>query len=170
MLRKLFLTTLLVTIIGACGNKESETTLWEKAQEYEKQENFAEALKVYETQLREYPQGEFKEKALHKLAFLNYNNVHDFAKAIEYHRRLVRNYPESELVPQALFMIGYINANDLKDYDAAKMAYEEFLQKHSDNELAESVRWELDHLGQDVNEQLQELFGNERSNGESTVK
>ncbi|MCG8608841.1 tetratricopeptide repeat protein [bacterium] len=160
---------ILLLAIGwlSCGESEPEANLWQRAQDFEKQENFAEALKTYEKQLQDYPNGEFAEEALYRLAFLNYNNVHDLEKALQLHQQLVGTYPNSKFVPQARFMIGYINANDLKNYDAAKVAYEDFLKYHSDNELAESVRWELEHLGKDINEQLQELFGNEKSNGES---
>jgi TolA-binding protein len=167
MLTRVSLILLLVIGTIGCGGKETEANLWQKAQDFEQQENFADALKIYEQQLQEYPEGEFVEEALYRLAFLNYNNVHDLEEALQLHQRLVETYPESEFAPQARFMIGYINANDLKNYDAAKVAYEDFLKHHAENELAESVRWELEHLGKDINEQLQELFGNENSNGES---
>lgn len=170
MLNRSTLMMVVVASLFGCGEKESESAYWQRAREFEKQENFAEAIKVYEKQLIDYPQGEFAEEALHKVAFLNYNNVHDFAKAIELHRTLIDKYPQSEFVPQARFMIGYISANDLKDYEAAKVAYENFLKHHSGSELAESVKWELEHLGQDINEQLQELFGDDKSDGEATVK
>ncbi len=37
-------------------------------------------------------------------------------------------------------------------FDKAKKAYEEFLKEYPDHELAPSVKWELEHLGQDISQ------------------
>lgn len=165
---------LLACLIGIsvfnCGNTETEAELREQAQRFEKEEAFQDAIATYEKQLKYHPEGEFADEALHKVAFLYYNSRNDFEKAIELHKELIKDYPKSRFVSQARFMLGYINANDLKDYDAAKVAYEEFLEYHSNSELAESVKWELEHLGQDINQQLKELFTNDKSNGEVEAK
>ena len=81
---------------------------------------------------------------------------------------MIKDYPDSEFVGRARFMIGFIYANNLKNYELAKQYYNEFIELHPENELTESVKWELEHLGQDVNNQLDDLFGNKKSNGEAT--
>lgn len=154
--------------ILACGQKRTEEELFKLAQEYETQEDFNEAVKTYEEQLDDYPKGQYADEAIERSAFIYYNNVHDFKKAVEYHERLIKDYPESEFVSRARFMIGFIYANNLENYELAKQCYNEFLELHPESELSESVKWELEHLGQDVNTQLDDLFGKEKSNDKST--
>lgn len=156
-------------LLGSCGKKQSERELRSQAQLFEKEENYEEALRTYEEQLKNYPEGEFADEAVQKIAYLHYNNFNNFDKAIEFHKTLIEDYPDSKFLSQARFMIGYIYANNLHDYDSAEAAYKEFLKYHPDDELAESVNWELEHLGQDINEQLKELFSNEKSNGQAKV-
>jgi len=154
--------------ILACGQKRTEEELFKLAQEYETGENFNEAVKTYEEQLNDYPKGQHTDEAIERAAFIYYNNIHDFKKAIVYHERLIKDYPKSEFVSRARFMIGFIYANNLENYELAKQCYNEFLELHPESELSESVKWELEHLGQDVNNQLDDLFGNEKSNEKST--
>ncbi|RMF64108.1 MAG: outer membrane protein assembly factor BamD [Calditrichaeota bacterium] len=156
-----------VLVLFSCGKKLGEEELHQQAQTFEQEEKYDEATKAYETLLKDYPQGQYADEAVQRLAFLYYNNYHDFDKAIAYHERLIKDYPDSHFVPQARFMIGYIYANDLKDYDMARKAYTDFLEHHPDNELVESVKWELKHLGEDVNSQLDELFATDKSNGKT---
>lgn len=157
-----------VGFVFGCGQKHTEEELYKMAQEYENQSNIDDAVRTYEEQVDDYPDGKYADEAIQRIAFLYYNNIHEFNKAIEYHQRLIENYPESEFAAQARFMIGFIYANNLNDYDMAQHYYNEFLEKHPKSELVESVTWELEHLGEDVNTQLDELFGNEKSNGEAT--
>ncbi len=153
--------------ILACGQKRTEDELFKLAQEYEAQENFSEAVKTYEAQLEDYPKGQYADEAIERIAFVYYNNIHDFKKAIEYHERLIKDYPESEFVSRARFMIGFIYANNVENYELAEQHYNEFLELHPESELSESVKWELEHLGKDVNLQ-DDIFGNDKSNGEAT--
>ncbi len=158
---------LLGLAILACGQKRTEEELLKLAQEYEAEENFNEAVKTYEEQLDDYPKGRYADEAIERTAFIYYNNIHDFKKAVEYHERLIKDYPDSEFVGRARFMIGFIYANNLENYELAKQYYNEFLELHPESELSESVKWELEHLGQDVNNQLDDLFGNEKSDDKS---
>ena len=151
----------------SCGKKLSEAEFRQQARELEKQEKYEDALKTYLELLEAYPTARSADTTIQQIAFLYYNNLHDFEQAVKYHARLIKEFPDSKFAPQARFMVGYIYANNLKDYDMAREAYTEFLERHPDSELAESVRWELEHLGQDVNSQLNELFGQEQSNGTS---
>lgn len=157
-------------VMFSCGEKKTATELREKAIALEKAERYDEAFDVYEKLLDEYPNGKYADEAMHKLAFMHYNNQQDFQQAIEFHKRLIEQFPESKFVPQSRFMIGYIYANDLKDYDSARAAYDTFLTHHPKHELVESVNWELEHLGEDVNKQLQTLFSEEETNGGSSSK
>lgn len=165
-----FMIIILGFFISSCGQKQTEEQLREQAQNFEKEENFEEALNTYEKQLEHYPKGKYADEAQQKIAFLFYNNFHDFKKAIEAHQRLIEKYPDSPYISQARFMIGYIYANDLKDYDKARLAYQEFLDHHPESELVESVKWELNHMGEDINNLLIGKYGDEESNGEAKVR
>jgi len=87
--------------------------------------------------------------------------LQEFEKSVAAYLRIVDEYPESQHVIQSTFMIGYRYANDMKEMDKAKTAYELFLEKYPDHELASSVKWELDHLGQDISEIDLQLDENE---------
>lgn len=164
-MKNVFLFLLISLFIFSCSQKQTEEQLRAQAQNFEKEENFEKALKTYEQLIENYPKGKFADEAQHKIAFIFYNNFHDFNKTIEAHERLIKNYPDSKYVAQARFMIGYIYANDLKDFESARKAYDEFMENHPESELVESVKWELEHLGQDIDEQLFGNLGDEESNG-----
>ncbi len=159
----------LLFLASSCADQETAAELFSKGQKFEQEEKFDEALHAYEKLTKIHPDDAQADDALQKAAFIYYNNSGDFHKAIECHERLVEHFPESDFVQQAQFMVGFIYANDLKDLEKAKVAYNEFLELHPDSELADDVQWELEHLGQDVNEQLLNLFGDEKTNGEAKV-
>jgi TolA-binding protein len=79
-----------------------------------------------------------------------------YKEAIEVYIKISKKFSHSPKCPQAQFMIGFIYANELKDLEKAKLAYEEFLKKYPEHEMAKDARWELEHLGQDIND-IQEL-------------
>ena len=74
-----------------------------------------------------------------------------FQNAVEKYEELIKLYPDSPLCAQSQFMIGYIYANHLQDFDKARAAYETYLSQYSDDEMAKDAKWELDHLGEDIN-------------------
>ena len=75
-----------------------------------------------------------------------------YDEAIRMYDNLIVKYPKSTYGPQAQFMIGFIYANELKDLDKAKVAYEKFLKVYPEHEMAKDARWELEHLGQDIDD------------------
>lgn len=154
----------------ACGQKQTEEELLKNAETFEKAGKFEESIESLEAVVENYPESQNADKALHRTAFIYYNNIHDFQKSIELQRKLIQTYPNSAYVPQARFMIGFIYANDLKEYAKAKEAYTEFLEKHPDDELVESVKWELQHLGEDVNDQLKTMFSDKEPKDQTLVR
>ncbi len=169
MLTRHIILSILIAFIATGCKKKSEDELRAIAQDFEKQEKYEDAFKAYAQLLKSYPKSQNAEDTLTRMAFISYNNLNDFNKAIELHKRLINDYPESKSLARSRFMLGYIYANDLKDYDNARLSYNEFLEKHPDSELVDSVKWELEHLGKDVNEQLKELFSNQKSNGQAKM-
>ena len=144
-----------------CGEKLTEEQQRTKATEYEQQARWEEAAASYEKLIKSYPNSESVDEDLYKLAVIYANNLQEFEKSIAAYKRVVDEYPDSQYIIQSTFMIGYRYANDMKEMDKAKIAYEQFLEKFPDHELASSVKWELDHLGQDISEIDLQLDENE---------
>lgn len=76
----------------------------------------------------------------------------DFADAIENFKIILENYPDGTTTAKATFMIGFINANNLENLEEAKKYYTLFIEKYPDHDLADDAQYELNTLGQDVNE------------------
>ncbi|MBM3324200.1 MAG: tetratricopeptide repeat protein [Calditrichaeota bacterium] len=98
-----------------------------------------------------------------------YQEEGKFAEAAAAYEELVKKYPNSKQAPQCLFMVGYLYANHLADYARARRVYETFLKKYPDDPLVKDARWELSHLGKDLNEipELNELL---QSSSDSAAK
>ena len=80
------------------------------------------------------------------------NDLRDFEKALDEYRVVLNQYKDSKEEALAQFMIGYIYANILKDLDKARSEYQVFLNRFPRHELFPSVKFEIDHLGKDINE------------------
>ena len=95
-----------------------------------------------------------------------------FQQAVEKYDELIQLYPKSPLCAQSQFMIGYIFANHIQDYDAAREAYQKYLDNYSNDEMAKDARWELDHLGQDIDsiEELTTQEGNEAVSSQDSTQ
>ena len=139
-------------LISGCGPKKTKEQLYAEALQFEKEENFKEAIVTYEQLIKDYPRTNFADSILFKVGQMYSNNLLEFDNAVNAHKRLVKKYPDSRFSAQSLFMIGYHYANSINDTAEARKYYEKFLNQYSKHELANSVRWELDHLGQDINE------------------
>ena len=147
------LTVVLVSLlIVGCGPEKTKEQLYAEAKQFEKQENFKEAIVSYEQLVKDYPQANFADSILFRVGQMYSNNLLDFNNAVNAHKRLIKKYPDSRFSAQSLFMIGYHYANSINDTAEARVYYEKFLDQYPAHELASSVRWELDHLGQDINE------------------
>jgi TolA-binding protein len=85
----------------------------------------------------------------------------DFPSAIKAYEELVQKFPKSTYAPKCQFMIGYLYANHMKDEGKARTAYQSFIKNYPEDNLVKDAQWELDHLGQDVNQidELNKLIG-----------
>jgi TolA-binding protein len=156
--------SLLIALFLACGQKFTEEQMRAQASDFEAKEQWAEAVKSYEKLAKAYPHSEKTSEDLYRLGMLYANQLKDFTKSVTAYQRLIENFPSSGLAVQSLFMIGYRYANDIKDLENAKKYYQEFLQKYPQHELASSVKWELDHLGQDISSIELQLGKKENTN------
>ncbi|MDZ7264280.1 MAG: tetratricopeptide repeat protein [candidate division KSB1 bacterium] len=142
----------LMSIFLSCGQKKTKEQFTAEANRYERDENFKEAIRVMDEAVNSYPEQGFADSLLFRMGQLYSNNLSDFEMSIASHKRLIEKFPQSTISAQSLFLIGYHYANSLQDTANARIYYERFLKKYPDHELASSVKWELDHLGQDINE------------------
>lgn len=79
-----------------------------------------------------------------------YMDQQNWIKAEENFSKVIAEYPNGLFSSKAIFMVGYLNANHMKNFDKARKYYTEFLEKYPDHELADAARYELEHIGKDV--------------------
>ena len=75
-----------------------------------------------------------------------------YADAIENFKIILEKFPEGTTTAKATFMLGFINANNLKNLEEAKKYYTLFVEKYPGHDLADDAQYELNTLGQDVND------------------
>ncbi|MBN2354823.1 tetratricopeptide repeat protein [candidate division KSB1 bacterium] len=149
---RMILPLMAAALIIGCGEKLTEDQLRANALDFENREQWQEAAQMYERLVKAYPKSKRAEETLYRLGVIYANNLKGFERSVETYRRLVKKYPESDYVIQSSFMIGYRYANDIKDLKRARQAYEDFMKKWPEHELAASVKWELEHLGEDISD------------------
>ena len=148
-----FLLILFAFLIVGCG-KKSDKDYFDSAEKSVNQRNIQEAIKSYETLIKEYPDSKLAPEALTKMASLymnqsdsTLNRQKSFEKAAGLFREVYDKYPNSKQAPTALFMSGFVLSNDLNRYDQATMTYRLFLKKFPNHKLANSAKEELNNMG-----------------------
>ena len=91
-------------------------------------------------------------KAQYIIGDIYMNDLRDFEKALAEYRLVLNDHKGSKEEALAQFMIGYIYANVIKDFDKARIEYQVFLDRFPQHELYPSVKFEINHLGKDINE------------------
>jgi len=75
-----------------------------------------------------------------------------YADAIENFKIILEKYPQGKTTAKSTFMLGFINANSLENLEEAKKYYTLFVEKYPDHDLADDAQYELNTLGQDIND------------------
>ena len=158
---------LILALIAACGKMPDER-LMEKGKKFEANEKFVKAVASYEKLAKLYSKSVFAPEALYRAGVVYANALQKFPEAISEFKKVVQKYPESKSAALSQFMIGFVYANSVSDTAKARKAYTIFLKKYPNHELASSVKWELAHLGEDIN-QIPELK-NIESTGKNEAK
>ncbi|MEK6649447.1 MAG: tetratricopeptide repeat protein [Bacteroidota bacterium] len=148
-------TLILLALLAGCAAKTDEQ-LYSNAVEAQKASDQDEALETYEELLVKYPQSPRVPEALYAMGTIHQDHKKQFTQAIATYQKLVDGYPDHATAPNALFLIGFINNNELKNSEAARAAYESFLQKYPGSSLVNSAQFELQHLGKDPAQILEE--------------
>ncbi len=159
---------LILAMVAACGKMPDER-LMEKGKKFEAKGKFVEAAASYEKLAKLYSKSPFAPEALYRAGVVYANALQKFPEAISEFKKVVQKYPESKSAAPSQFMIGFIYANSISDTAKAREAYTTFLKKYPDHELVSSVKWELAHLGKNIN-QIPELKNIENSSDKEKVK
>jgi outer membrane protein assembly factor BamD (BamD/ComL family) len=75
-----------------------------------------------------------------------------YADAIENFKIILEKYPQGKTTAKSTFMLGFINANSLENLEEAKKYYTLFVEKYPEHDLADDAQYELNTLGQDIND------------------
>ncbi|MDZ7262258.1 MAG: tetratricopeptide repeat protein, partial [candidate division KSB1 bacterium] len=97
----ILISLVLLSFVSFCAQRVTQEQLKAQAQQFEKEENFEQAVKIYEKLVMQYPKGKFSDEALYKLGILYSNNLKNFQKSVEAYIKLVENYPKSNYAAQA---------------------------------------------------------------------
>jgi outer membrane protein assembly factor BamD (BamD/ComL family) len=141
--------------IFSCSRK-NDATLFKEGKEAEVQKNFLVAAERYEEIVDRFPAEAFAESSLSRLAVMYTNDAKDSRKAIRTYQRYYTMFPNSKQAPTMLFLSGFMFNNDLHELDSARVAYQTFLQKYPHHELVPSATYELETLGKDPGQALQQ--------------
>lgn len=153
----------------ACSRK-GDADLYREGKEAEIQKNFAVATERYEEIVDRFPTKAYAESSLSRLAIIYTNDAKDSRKAIRTYQRYYSLFPESKHAPTMLFLSGFLFNNDLHQIDSAKIVYQIFLQKYPDHELVPSAKYELETLGKDPGQALQQRVSTNDETGEKAAK
>lgn len=89
---------------------QTEESLFEMAAKAEASNRFGEAVKYYDTIIKEYPKSARRDKALFMSGYIKYEILKENEQALTNFETVLSEYPNSDLVDDAQFMIKAINA------------------------------------------------------------
>jgi len=145
--------TIITVLVFACGQSQSPNQLWNKAKQLSQEENYSEAIDIYESILdMEAVSDTVLAKTHFTLADLYLNQEKKYQQALNYYREVTENYSASLWGPKAQFMIGYVYANHIHNYKEAEKEYQRFLDIYPTHELVNAVNFELKYLGEDLDQ------------------
>ena len=156
MLKKLFVISLGLIFILNCGGPDKEPSgYWESANALTAAENYAGAIDQYNKIVNFYPSDTLAAAALFRMCEIKRSKQNKYQEAIQLYKQYIEKYPENGNTPNAMFMIGYIYANDIQNYTKAKAAYNNFIESYPNHELVASAKWEVEHMGKDIHNVVQ---------------
>ncbi len=141
-------------LLLACA-KESPADLLSESKELITKQNYSEALEKLRILLDKYPDVLEAAEGQYMMGDTYIAINKNFEMAIKEYSKVVKDYPDSRFAINAQFMIGYVFANFVQDYESARDEYERFLElfgAEADSGLVQSVKFELQNLGKDLND------------------
>lgn len=160
----------IVPLMIDCGGKSDEKLIKKADKYYAKADSllregntdsakpeFAEAIQYYEKLIKQFPNSPHRLNAHYQAGLAYASGFQDFHRAVSILQKAVYEYTDGEDAAHCQFMIGFLYANSMSDIDKARSAYTEFLRKYPNHDMAESVKWELKHLGKDINDVFKDV-------------
>ena len=123
-----------------------------KAETLRKRKLTKESINNLSYMVKNYADNPLASKAQYIIGDIYMNDLRDFEKALSEYRSVLSEHKGSREEALAQFMIGYNYANVLKDFDKARREYQVFLDTFPKHELYPSVKFEITHLGKDINQ------------------
>ncbi len=151
----------LVVFVSGCFNL-SEEELWKKVESAKANKNWDSTRQACEIILKEYPEGKFTSWARFGLAE-SYRFKKMPREALQNYKLYYEQFPDLQPSALSLFLVGYIYNNDLQVKDSAKYFYQLFLEKFPNHDLTPSVKFELESLGREPNQVLEEIILKQKS-------
>ncbi|MDD8018993.1 MAG: tetratricopeptide repeat protein [Bacteroidota bacterium] len=133
----------------------TDDELWKKVESAKANNNWDSTLSVCQRILKEYPKGRFAGWARFGIAE-SYRFKNQPREALDNYKLFYEQNPNMQPSALSLFLTGYIYNNNLQMYDSAKFFYGKFLEKYPQHDLAPTVRFELETIGKDPNQVLNE--------------
>lgn len=150
----LILPLAVILLIGC--SKPSAEEMFSKGVKAQISEQYNDALTYYQELIQTYPDSARTPEAYYAMGAIYQNHQKSFHQAINMYRQLVEKYPNHATASNASFLIGFIYSNELHNMDSARISYEEFLKRYPNNQLASSAQFELNNLGKEPSEILNE--------------
>lgn len=151
-----FILIFIIMLPSSCGRRpDSPSDLLKQANICIEEAKYADAVKFLRNLIEKYPDDPAAAEAQYMLGDTFMAYAKDFNQAVKEYGMVVSSYPESRYAVNAQFMLGYVYANFINDFNMAKREYEKFLELYSDKAdsgLVQSVRFELENLGKNLNE------------------
>lgn len=151
----------MVLLFAGCG-KNPQTYL-EEAQKLIEGKKFKDAIKVYETMIKEMPESDSL-----VVAYFNLGNLYrmpevaetskDKLTSIENYKKVFEKFPKSQYAPLALFNTGYIYGNELNDIKNSTEYYNLLIKSFPEHELAQIAKKDMETLGKSPEELLNEAL------------
>ena len=92
------------------SNDNKEAALFSQASKAELGQRFQEAADLYVEIANNYPNSQYRDKAVFMAGYLKSENLNQKQEALNYFKELLDKYPESDLVDDAQFMINSIES------------------------------------------------------------
>ncbi|MFA6541319.1 MAG: tetratricopeptide repeat protein [Bacteroidota bacterium] len=147
--------SLLTVVIAGCGTLTDEQ-LWLKVEAAKKNNNWDSTRQVCSRILQEYPGSTYAPWAQFGLAE-SFRFKNQPREALDNYKIFYEKYPDMQPSAVSLFLIGYMYNNTFHLTDSAKIFYYQFLKKYPDHDLAPTVRTEIEYMGKDPAQVLQEM-------------
>jgi TolA-binding protein len=155
-MKRILLFSISIAVILAGCSKPSAEEMFKKGEDAQRVDQFNNAIDAYQELIAAYPDSTRTPEAYYAIATIYQNHQRSFHQAIQTFHKLVEKYPAHATAASASFLIGFIYNNDLKNIDSARIAYKEFIKLYPASQLVASAQFELNNLGKDASEILNE--------------